>query len=167
MAAKYLLAHRKGNVSVILHKDAAAADVLKSYIHAIVLANLMEKTEAFYSQGEAWMDKHYEEFLNKVKNYIIFFHDCITFLIFNSFFLFFLLLVAEIRRLENRASSFTFNHMESKLDISHFRCQDRLSFFAFYDRFFVVVVGVKSTANTQNMLSFFDKMDLRDFNFAF
>lgn len=65
-AANYLLAHRKGNVSVILHKDSAAADVLKSYIHAIVLANLMERSTSFYSEGEAWMDKHYDEFLHKV-----------------------------------------------------------------------------------------------------
>lgn len=65
-AAKYLLAHRKGNVSVILHKNSAAADVLKSYIHAIVLANLMERCTSFYSEGEAWMDKHYDEFLHKV-----------------------------------------------------------------------------------------------------
>lgn len=65
-AAKYLLAHRKGNVSVLLHKDATAGDVLKSYIHAIAMANLMEQSTGFYSEGEAWMDKHYDEFLNKV-----------------------------------------------------------------------------------------------------
>ncbi|CAH2037858.1 unnamed protein product [Thlaspi arvense] len=66
--AKYLLAHRKGNVSVILHKDSEASDVLKSYIHAIVLARLMEETAAFYPEGEAWMDKHYDEFLNKLRS---------------------------------------------------------------------------------------------------
>ncbi|CAE5957403.1 unnamed protein product [Arabidopsis arenosa] len=66
--AKYLLAHRKGNVSVILHKDSEAADVLKSYIHAIVLANLMEKSTSFYSEGEAWIDKHYGEFLHKLRS---------------------------------------------------------------------------------------------------
>lgn len=66
--AKYLLAHRKGNVSVILHKDSTAGDVLKSYIHAIVMANLMEKSTSFYSEGEAWMDKHYDEFLNKLRS---------------------------------------------------------------------------------------------------
>ncbi|CAN8305290.1 unnamed protein product [Cochlearia groenlandica] len=66
--ANYLLAHRKENVSVILHKDAEAKDVLKSYIHAVVLANLMEKSTSFYSEGEAWMDKHYEAFLHKMRS---------------------------------------------------------------------------------------------------
>lgn len=66
-AAKYLLAHSKVNVSVILHKDSVAGDVLKSYIHAIAMLSLMEKsTASCYSEGEAWMDKHYDEFLNKV-----------------------------------------------------------------------------------------------------
>lgn len=66
--AKYLLAHIKGNVSVILHKDSKPADVLKSYIHAIVLANLMEKSTSFYSEGEAWIDKHYDELLHKLRS---------------------------------------------------------------------------------------------------
>lgn len=51
---------------MILHKDSTAGDVLKSYIHAIAMANLMEKSTSFYSEGEAWIDKHYDEFLNKV-----------------------------------------------------------------------------------------------------
>ncbi|XP_010554276.1 PREDICTED: protein root UVB sensitive 3 isoform X2 [Tarenaya hassleriana] len=64
---KYLLVHRKGNVSVILHKDSAATDVLQSYTHGLVLANLMDGSKDLYSEGQSWMDKHYEEFLEKMK----------------------------------------------------------------------------------------------------
>ena len=64
--AKYLLLERKGIISVITHKDSTASDVLQSFIHALVMANLVEKSGSIYSESQSWMDKHYQVFLLKV-----------------------------------------------------------------------------------------------------
>lgn len=64
--AKYLLAERKGIVSVIMHKDSTAADILKSYIHALVMANLRDEKISLHLESQSWMDKQYEIFIQKV-----------------------------------------------------------------------------------------------------
>lgn len=66
--AKYLLIRRKHIISVIMHKDATAADVLQSYIHALVLRNFMNGSKALLSDSQSWMDKHYEVFIQKLKS---------------------------------------------------------------------------------------------------
>ncbi|XP_019461107.1 PREDICTED: protein root UVB sensitive 3 [Lupinus angustifolius] len=67
--AKYLLVERKEFINVIVHKDSNAADVLKSFIHALVLANNnVGKSKSLHSDSQMWMDNHYEVFIQKLKS---------------------------------------------------------------------------------------------------
>ncbi|KAJ6902646.1 protein root UVB sensitive 3 isoform X2 [Populus alba x Populus x berolinensis] len=66
LKAKYLLVERKGIIDVIMHKNSTASDVLQSFIHALVMAKLMQKSTSVYLESQSWMDKHYEVFLQKV-----------------------------------------------------------------------------------------------------
>ncbi|XP_061347311.1 protein root UVB sensitive 3-like isoform X1 [Gastrolobium bilobum] len=66
--AKYLLVERKGIIKVIVHKDSNAADILKSFIHALVLANNVNKSKSLHSEGQMWMDNQYEVFIQKLKS---------------------------------------------------------------------------------------------------
>ncbi|XP_034700142.1 protein root UVB sensitive 3 isoform X1 [Vitis riparia] len=66
--AKYLLLERKGIISVIMHKDSTASDVLQSFIHALVMANLVDKSISTHLESRSWMDKHYEVFLLKLQS---------------------------------------------------------------------------------------------------
>ncbi|XVF03196.1 hypothetical protein REPUB_Repub04eG0240800 [Reevesia pubescens] len=65
---KYLLAERKGIISVIMHKDSTAVDILKSYIHALVMANLMDEKRSLHLESQSWMNKQYEIFVQKLKS---------------------------------------------------------------------------------------------------
>ncbi|TYG41657.1 hypothetical protein ES288_D12G192900v1 [Gossypium darwinii] len=65
--AKYLLVERKGTVSVVVHKDSTAEDILKSYIHALVMVNLTVEQKSLHLECQSWMDKHYESFVQKLK----------------------------------------------------------------------------------------------------
>ncbi|CAK8540450.1 unnamed protein product [Lathyrus sativus] len=66
--AKYLLVEKKGIVNVIVHKDSNGADVLKSFIHALVLANNAYKSKSLHSDSQTWMENQYEVFIQKVKS---------------------------------------------------------------------------------------------------
>ncbi|WCJ22113.1 hypothetical protein M5689_004215 [Euphorbia peplus] len=66
--AKYLLAENKGIVSVIMHKNSTSSDILQSFIHALVMANIMEESKSVYLDSQLWMDKHYEVFLQKLSS---------------------------------------------------------------------------------------------------
>ncbi|XP_061347324.1 protein root UVB sensitive 3-like isoform X1 [Gastrolobium bilobum] len=66
--AKYLLVERKGIIKVIVHKDSNAADILKSFIHALFLANNVNKRKSLHSEGQMWMDNQYEVFIQKLKS---------------------------------------------------------------------------------------------------
>lgn len=70
--AKYLLVERKGMVSVVVHKDSTAEDILKSYIHALVMVNLTVEQKSLHLECQSWMDKHYESFIQKVISMKIF-----------------------------------------------------------------------------------------------
>ncbi|CAN6675820.1 unnamed protein product [Malus baccata var. baccata] len=65
--ARYLLMERKGNICIVMHKDSTATDVLQSFFHANVMANLTDKRRILHSESQAWMDKHYEDFIQKLK----------------------------------------------------------------------------------------------------
>ncbi|KAE8724601.1 Protein root UVB sensitive 3 [Hibiscus syriacus] len=65
--AKYILVERKGIVSVVVHKDSTGADTLRSYIHALVMVNLMAENKSLHLESQSWMDKHYESFVQKLK----------------------------------------------------------------------------------------------------
>nr|KYP65696.1 UPF0420 protein C16orf58 isogeny [Cajanus cajan] len=66
--AKYLLVERKGIVDVIVHKDSNAADVLKSFFHALVLGKNVHKSKSLHSDGQKWIDNQYEVFIQKLKS---------------------------------------------------------------------------------------------------
>ena len=55
-----------GIISAILHKDSTSADVLQSFFHALVMANLTDKNKSLHLESQSWMDKHYETFIQKV-----------------------------------------------------------------------------------------------------
>jgi len=61
---------KKGIVSVILHKDSTAADGLESFFHALVMANLAEKSRSVHLESQSWMDKQYGVFIQKVHLYL-------------------------------------------------------------------------------------------------
>ncbi|XP_059655689.1 protein root UVB sensitive 3 [Cornus florida] len=65
---KYLLLEQKGIISVVIHKDSAAADVLQAFMHALVMANLVGKVNSAHSESQLWMDKHYEGFVLKLQS---------------------------------------------------------------------------------------------------
>ncbi|KAF8389708.1 hypothetical protein HHK36_024227 [Tetracentron sinense] len=65
---KYLLVERKGIINVVMHKQSTAADVLRSFMHALVMANLVDKTSSMHSETRLWMDKHYEVFITKLQS---------------------------------------------------------------------------------------------------
>ncbi|KAK4278343.1 hypothetical protein QN277_016201 [Acacia crassicarpa] len=66
--AKYLLVERKGVIHVIIHKESGAADVLKSFIHAIVMANLIGKSKSLHTDSQSWIDNQYDIFIQKLKS---------------------------------------------------------------------------------------------------
>ncbi|XP_011018620.1 PREDICTED: protein root UVB sensitive 3 isoform X1 [Populus euphratica] len=68
LKAKYLLVERKRIIDVIMHKNSTASDVLQSFIHALVMAELMQKSTSVYLESQSWMDKHYEVFLQKLSS---------------------------------------------------------------------------------------------------
>jgi hypothetical protein len=57
---------KKGIINVIVHKDSSGVDVLKSFIHATVLANNVHKGKSLHSDSQMWMDSQYEVFIQKV-----------------------------------------------------------------------------------------------------
>lgn len=66
MLGKYILLARKSIVSVIMHRDSTAADVLQAYMHALVLAKLDDKNKSMHFESQSWMSKNYEDFVLKV-----------------------------------------------------------------------------------------------------
>ena len=64
--AKYLLVEKKGIIHVITHKDSGAADVLKSFVHALVMANHSGKSISLHTDSQLWIDNHYDIFIQKV-----------------------------------------------------------------------------------------------------
>ncbi|XP_028761925.1 protein root UVB sensitive 3-like [Neltuma alba] len=66
--AKYLLVERKGIIHVITHKDSDAANVLKSFIHAIVMANQSGKSKSLHAESQLWIDDQYDIFIQKLKS---------------------------------------------------------------------------------------------------
>ncbi|XP_020967760.1 protein root UVB sensitive 3 [Arachis ipaensis] len=66
--AKYLLVERNGTVNVIVHKDSNAADILKSFVHALILATNVSESKSSHSDSQMWIDKHYDVFIHKLKS---------------------------------------------------------------------------------------------------
>ncbi|XP_076905326.1 protein root UVB sensitive 3-like [Bidens hawaiensis] len=67
--AKYLLLEKKGIISIIMHKDSTTGDVMQGYIHALVMANLLNHNPtSLLMDSQIWMDKHYEAFVLKLQS---------------------------------------------------------------------------------------------------
>ncbi|XP_030449397.1 protein root UVB sensitive 3 isoform X2 [Syzygium oleosum] len=63
---KYLIV-RNEDISIVMHKSATAADVLQSFLHALVEAYQINDDSA-HSESQTWMDKNYEVFLLELKS---------------------------------------------------------------------------------------------------
>lgn len=73
VSAKYLLLEKKGTISIVMHKDSTTTDVMQGFIHALVMANLLDHKDAsLHIDSQTWMDKHYEAFILQVLFHIIF-----------------------------------------------------------------------------------------------
>ncbi|KAG9439095.1 hypothetical protein H6P81_019260 [Aristolochia fimbriata] len=65
--SKYLLLERLGVVTVVTHKDSTSADILQSYIHALVFVELLGKHNFAHAESRAWINKHYNDFMAKLR----------------------------------------------------------------------------------------------------
>ncbi|MQL88476.1 hypothetical protein Taro_021039 [Colocasia esculenta] len=65
---RYLLLERKGVVHVIMHRESSPEDILQAFIHALVIAILMDTTKSFHTESRIWMDEHYPHFITKLKS---------------------------------------------------------------------------------------------------
>lgn len=66
--AKYLLLQTKGTIRIVMHKDSTQPDVLQSYVHALVMANLLDKSTSVHIESLSWMSKHYDDFIRKLQS---------------------------------------------------------------------------------------------------
>ncbi|OVA02143.1 FAS1 domain [Macleaya cordata] len=66
--AKYLLMVREGVINVIMHKQSTAADILQSFVHALVMVNLDDRTNSAHGESLLWMDENYADFIAKLKS---------------------------------------------------------------------------------------------------
>jgi hypothetical protein len=67
----YFLLDKEGSVHIFIHKQAAATDILMSFIHGLVLAHLMQKSKSGHAEARQWIDEKYNTFISKVKPYTI------------------------------------------------------------------------------------------------
>ncbi|KAL0358170.1 UNVERIFIED_CONTAM: protein root UVB sensitive 3 [Sesamum calycinum] len=65
---KYILLAGKHTISVIMHRDSTAADVLQAFLHALVLAKLDDKDRYMHLESRSWMAKNYEDFVLKLQS---------------------------------------------------------------------------------------------------
>ncbi|EMS57726.1 hypothetical protein TRIUR3_24734 [Triticum urartu] len=65
--ANYFLLDKDGSVCIFIHKQAVATDVLKSFIHGLVLARFMQKSKSCHTEAHQWMDEKYNTFISKLK----------------------------------------------------------------------------------------------------
>ncbi|OIT40310.1 hypothetical protein A4A49_52200 [Nicotiana attenuata] len=63
--AKYLLQQERDIINIVTHKDSAAADILQSFIHELVMAKLGDQGGSMSFESQSWMDKHYVVFVLK------------------------------------------------------------------------------------------------------
>ncbi|ERM98082.1 hypothetical protein AMTRI_Chr10g70 [Amborella trichopoda] len=64
---KYVLLEKEKIVEVIAHKESTAADILQSYIHALMLASYSEKGSS-HAESCLWVDRYYSIFITKLKS---------------------------------------------------------------------------------------------------
>uniref|UniRef100_A0A0A9BVL0 Root UVB sensitive protein C-terminal domain-containing protein n=1 Tax=Arundo donax TaxID=35708 RepID=A0A0A9BVL0_ARUDO len=65
--ANYLLLDKEDSVHIFIHKQATSADVLKSFVHGLVLASSMQKGKSQHAEAHHWMDEKYSTFISKLR----------------------------------------------------------------------------------------------------
>ncbi|CAL4938233.1 unnamed protein product [Urochloa decumbens] len=65
--SNYLLLDKEGSVHVFIHKQATPADVLKSFIHGLVLANSAQNGKSQHAEARRFMDEKYNIFISKLQ----------------------------------------------------------------------------------------------------
>lgn len=72
--ANYVIVERKGVIRIIMHKYSTARDVLKSFLHALVVSNLIDSNnfsntnKSVHLNSRLWMDEHYDDFILKLQS---------------------------------------------------------------------------------------------------
>ncbi|RLN17131.1 hypothetical protein C2845_PM02G33400 [Panicum miliaceum] len=62
-----MLTHTDMQCSHFIHKQATPADVLKSFIHGLVLTNLAQNGKSQHTEARRWMDNKYTTFISKLQ----------------------------------------------------------------------------------------------------
>lgn len=112
-----------------MHKDSTPAEILRAFIHALVMAKLVDECKEAHLESQRWMDKHCEDLVPKVSisedifwimlishTYIViclWVWSCFSSMLLNIHFV--PILAAWIFGMENRTASFAFCHLESQL----------------------------------------------------
>lgn len=65
--AKYLLLEEKGVVKVIIHKESTPPDILQAFVHALVVASSVGRSNAVHIDSRLWMEESYPVFINKLR----------------------------------------------------------------------------------------------------
>lgn len=99
-------------ISIVMHRDSSAADILQAFIHALVMAKLVGEGKGTHLESQLWMEKHYKDLVLKVSqmnssklcSFFLFSH--------NSSNVFLVVMAASIFKMENRTSSVTFSRLE-------------------------------------------------------
>ncbi|KAI5678899.1 hypothetical protein M9H77_09849 [Catharanthus roseus] len=66
--AKYLLLEKNGMISIVMHKDSTPAEILRAFIHALVMAKLVDECKEAHLESQRWMDKHCEDLVPKLES---------------------------------------------------------------------------------------------------
>lgn len=89
---------RKGWIQVVMHRQSTPADVLQSFIHALVVANLTEETKYFHAESCQWMSIYYPVFIDKVSSSFLFNPPLLSLSLSSSLFLSLSVRIGECRR---------------------------------------------------------------------
>ncbi|XP_073155994.1 protein root UVB sensitive 3 [Henckelia pumila] len=65
---KYIPLQRNDKISVIMHRDSTAADVLQAFIHALVLVKPIAKNGDAHLESQSWMSQNYETLIVKLQS---------------------------------------------------------------------------------------------------
>ncbi|CAN6301790.1 unnamed protein product [Urochloa humidicola] len=63
----HLLLDKEGSVHVFIHKQATPADLLKSFVHGLMLANSTQNGKSQHAEACRWMDENYSPFISKLQ----------------------------------------------------------------------------------------------------
>ncbi|KAK1297099.1 hypothetical protein QJS10_CPB15g01429 [Acorus calamus] len=64
----YLLLEKGRVVCVITHKLSTPKEILRSYIHALIIASLVDKSKSVHMESRLWMEENYGVFISKLRS---------------------------------------------------------------------------------------------------